>query len=245
MSREMTEQDAKEAVDQALRNMRREKKPTREHLSFMIYDEGYYETLDRYGLTEEEADVILCGEIQEQVKKPFQYRERKEKERVIMLSHDISELRRVMSASYGKLFKAAKADIHKTVDSLSMSPYDVFADGLLNILEFNPDYHFISDEQTLAYIRSRLKTSSRTHDRQMWRQPILVDLREEMMTHGYEQDMDVLSPLHELTDDDKDIMQMSLNGHKLHEIGRKYLMDKGTVSRRLNQITQRLKSCLQ
>jgi hypothetical protein len=221
------------------------KKPTAEHLSFMIYDEGYYETLDRYGLTEEEADVIMCGEIQKQVKHPFNYRERKQKKTSIMLSKHIRKLRRVISASYGTLFKEADGDNHRRIDSRAMSPYDIFADGLLNILEFNPDYQFISDEQSLDYIRARLRRSGRAHDRQMWRQPILVDLREEMMNHGYEQELDVNSPLNELSGDDLDIMRMSLDGYKLHEIGRKYLINKSAVSKRLDKITKRLKPCLQ
>jgi hypothetical protein len=179
------------------------------------------------------------------VRTPFKYRERKPKKIAVLLSADISELRRVISASYGALFKEAHADRHKTVDGRSMSPYDIFADALLHILEFNPDYHFISDEQTLAYIRSRIKRTSGTQDRLLRRQPLIVDLREEMMNHGYEQELDVNSPLNELSGDDLDMMRMSLDGFKLHEIGKKYLIDKATVSRKLDQITKRLKPCLQ
>lgn len=220
-------------------------KPDKELLDFMIYDKGYYETLEHYGLTDDEADVILYGVAEKPVLKPFQYRERKQKQKVILWSKDIRELRRVIGEHFWTFLAEEGGDVTRHVDSRSMSPYDIFMQCITDILEYCPDFHFISDEQTQAYIRSRLKRRRASFDREGRRYAKRVPFRDDMLHHGVFMHPESENPLLVLKGTDREIMELFIGGFTQVEIGDRLNMDQTTVSRRIRSTTQKLKKCLQ
>jgi len=217
------------------------RKPTREHLSFMIYDLGFYEALEKFNLNEDQAELILYGKA-EKMPSRERYNEPQQKASTPTLSIHIKHLKRVAAQNYEQLFREAGAYITNKINAQSLSKYDIFSEGLESLFWNNRDFYYVSDLQAMAYIRIRLRRALRKSERNLQRFNTKVKFTAryhdpyEMPDFELNRDIEVLSLK------DREIAALSSEGYSQQEIG--YMIDcsQKTVCNRLKTIYQKLQS---
>jgi DNA-directed RNA polymerase specialized sigma24 family protein len=219
------------------------KTPSKHDLDFHIYDMGYYEALERFGLTEEKAEEILFGLPEKAPQRPGRYVEKEEKDPPIVWSEDIKELRRVAAKYYQVLYQEASAGINQKINKRALSNYDIFSMGMERVLRSNGDFEYIDDEQALAYIRTRIKRTIAADERQERRYMVFVRYRDDLLSNSHSIETDLSEYLDEIPDAiDRIIIAMVIQGYTQAEIALTVNRSQATVSNRIRVYRETIKN---
>lgn len=218
------------------------KTPDRELLDFQIFDMGFYEALEHYGLTEAKAEQILFGKEEIMVARSGQYVEPVEKSEIAHWSNDIEELKRVIGKYYETLFAEAGAKTCKTINSRSMSRYDIFSESIKQVLNTNPDFHFENDSQTLDYARSRIKRAAQNAERNERRSALMLEYRDDLKCNSIEADIDFRDSVKTLNEEENEVLTLIKEGYSQEEVGQILKVCQKTISNRVARIRKNLKA---
>lgn len=217
-------------------------KPSRDLLSFMIYDVGFYEALDLYDLNEEQCELILYGKAEKPVAKAGQWTDRKCCEKAPALSLHLKHLKRVIAQNYEQLFNEAGAYMSKKINSQSLTKYDMFLESVQQLLWSNRDFYFISEQQAISYVRVRLKRSLKKAQVNLHRHNQTVKFTLVYVDPYAMPDFELNSDIEILSLREREVAHLKSEGYSQEEIA--YMLDctQQTISNRLKTIYQKLKT---
>ena len=219
----------------------KQNKPSKDLLDFMCYDLGFYEALDHFKLTEEQAELILYGKA-ETVPQRTRYVQPIDRPETPALSMQVKELKRIVAQHYDQLFKEAGAYISNKIDARGFSRYDVFAEGLRQLLWQNRDFYYIDDDQALAYVRKRLRRALASAARSMRKHRAKVIMVVTYQDPYAMPDFEVSKDLEVLTLPELQIAQLRIEGYTQQEIAYMIDCDQKTVCNRLKRIYEKLQT---
>lgn len=136
--------------------MKAYRKPDRDKLDQYIYDYGFDEALEIFGLTDKQAERILFDAPVKRVKP----NDNIEQIIDIVVELDFTKiipLLKVMKANYSKLRKhyLKSRDLNK-INIRAETPEDKFHNALIKILEDSDRFEYRGEKETLSYITTRL-----------------------------------------------------------------------------------------
>lgn len=208
----------------------------------MIYDIGFYEALELYDLTEEQAELILYGKAEKPVERPGRWIEKKDQEHSPTLSLHIKHLKRVIAENYEQLFIEAGAFMSSRINAQSLTKYDIFSDGVQILLWSNRDFYFISDQQAMTYIRIRLKKALSNAERNLKRHNAKVEFTIKYDDPYAMPDFEVNRDIEILSLPDREVAHLKSEGYSQQEIAYMLDCDQKTISNRLKSIYQKLQT---
>lgn len=217
-------------------------KPSRDLLSFMIYDVGYYESLDLYSLNEDQAELILFGKAEKPVERAGRWTEKKCNGNHPALSLHLKHLKRVIAENYEQLFNEAGAYMSNQINSQSMTKYDIFAEGIQTLLWSNRDFYFISEQQAISYVRIRLKRSLKRAQVNLHRHNKKVKFTQVYVDPYAMPDFELNSDIEILSLREREVVHLRVEGYSQQEIAYMLDCDQKTISNRLKRIYQKLKT---
>lgn len=211
------------------------KTPSREVLDQYVYEIGFNEAIKFFDLSEAKANSILFDKITTKLPERFQYVEPTSDEpEVPELSKDFNKLKNVLCRDFKKILDTRHALDSRTIDARSMSPYDRAMEVLTDILYYNADFVYRSDEQTREYIDNRLRTGIQSRERAARREEKLLEFNEEIGTELCEQEDTEAEErvLSNLTPAGKEAVVLLMEGYKQEEIADKLNISQPAVSYR-------------
>lgn len=153
------------------------KKVTKEVLDQSIYDLGWQKALDKWQLSDLQAENILFKKV------PKERPEKQKIEKSITLDQsNVDIIWKVISKHYKQLRKLYVWYDTSTINVRSETKEDKFHNALIKIVEKLDKFKYIDDNTTLAYIKTRLfyeKRTDNTIDYRLNKEIKLTEFKEE------------------------------------------------------------------